>query len=469
MLFSDLPGDEGLPGRPRRLAMIAVMMTTAMSVFDGSMVNIALPQIARAMGVPASEVVWVSNGYLLAAAMTLAIFAALATRIGFRHLFAAGQTIFTLSSLGCALSADPHTLIGMRILQGIGGAATLSIGPAILRSVFPNRLLGRILGMNALLVASGTAIAPILGGSILSVMSWQWLFAINLPPGIIAVILTLRVLPGRSQKISLPFDMTGAVLSAIIPGALIMAADSLAAPGSPGLSGHDLLLAAGYGLLALVAGLAFIAVERNAAAPLLPLNIFSSARFSLAAITSMASFVSQGITFIALPFLFQNIYGHSAFFSALLFTPWPLGIILAAPHAGRLSDRIPPAIISTLGLGIFVTGLILLALLPDNAAAWDICLRSLVCGIGFGCFQSPNNREMLSNVAREHSSYASGVLAIMRMFGQCLGTAIVGVILALSGQHSLLQEYHGVQTALWLAVLSGGLAVMLSISRLKKQ
>ena len=195
MLFSDLPGDEGLPGRPRRLAMIAVMMTTAMSVFDGSMVNIALPQIARAMGVPASEVVWVSNGYLLAAAMTLAIFAALATRIGFRHLFAAGQIIFTLSSLGCALSADPHTLIGMRILQGIGGAATLSIGPAILRSVFPNRLLGRILGMNALLVASGTAIAPILGGSILSVMSWYWLFAINLLPGIIAVILTLRVLP----------------------------------------------------------------------------------------------------------------------------------------------------------------------------------------------------------------------------------------------------------------------------------
>lgn len=469
MLFSDLPGDEGLPGRQRRLAMIAVMMTTAMSVFDGSMVNIALPQIAKAMQVPAAEIVWVSNGYLLAAAMTLAIFAALATRMGFRNLFATGQVIFTLASLGCALSSDPKTLIIMRILQGIGGAATLSIGPAILRSVFPNRLLGRILGMNALLVASSTAIAPMLGGSLLSAMSWQWLFAINLPPGIIAVMLTVRVLPGRVQKITERFDITGAVLSAIIPGALIMAADSFANTNGQGFTAHALLMAVGYAILALLAGTAFVWCERRASKPLLPLSIFASSRFSLAAMTSMASFVSQGITFIALPFLFQNVYGYSAFVSALLFTPWPVGIILAAPHSGRLSDRFPPAIISTVGLAIFVVGLVLLALLPENAAAWDICLRSLVCGIGFGCFQSPNNREMLSNVARENSSYASGILAIMRMFGQCLGTAIVGVILALFGQKNLLNEYHGVQTGLWLAVVSSVLAIILSISRLRKK
>src|SRR5471030_2155716 len=128
-LFTDQPGDEGLPGRERGLAMAAVMTMTTMAVFDGSMVNIALPQIARTLDVSAGATVWVSNGYLLSAAMTLAIFAALATRIGFRSLFALGLTVFTLTSVGCALSSSLDMLLPMRVLQGCGGAATLSIGP----------------------------------------------------------------------------------------------------------------------------------------------------------------------------------------------------------------------------------------------------------------------------------------------------------------------------------------------------
>jgi DHA2 family multidrug resistance protein-like MFS transporter len=129
--------------------------------------------------------------------------------------------------------------------------------------------------------------------------------------------------------------------------------------------------------------------------------MFSNGRFTLAALTSLASFVSQGITFVALPFLFQSVYGYSPVVSALLFTPWPIGIVLIAPHAGRWADTISAPLISTIGLMIFVGGLVLLATLPENPSAWNICLRSLVCGIGFGCFQSPNNREMLANVARE--------------------------------------------------------------------
>lgn len=136
-LFSNQPGDDGLPGRPRLMAMLAVMTTVTMAVFDGSMVNIALPNIARALGVSASDAVWVANGYLLAAAMTLAIFAALATRLGFRQIFVFGLSLFTLASAGCALSTSLEMLVLMRILQGIGGAAVLSISPAILRSVFP--------------------------------------------------------------------------------------------------------------------------------------------------------------------------------------------------------------------------------------------------------------------------------------------------------------------------------------------
>lgn len=455
-LFTDQPGDEGLPGRERGLAMVAVMTMAAMVVFDGSMINIALPQIARSLNASVGATVWVANGYLLSAAMTLAIFAALSSRLGFRAIFTFGLSVFTLASVGCALSSSLEMLVIMRVLQGIGGAATLSIGPAILRSVFPNRLLGRILGLNALLIGTSTAIAPILGGTLLSALSWQWLFAINIPLGIMAVILTLRAVPHNPALKREPFDYAGAVLSAVALGALVMAADAFTHQGN-----SDLITALIYGGIAIFTGMAFIWVQRRATKPLLPLNMFASSRFSLAALTSLASFVSQGITFIALPFLFQSVYGYSALVSALLFTPWPIGIILAAPHAGRLADRYSAAIISTIGLSIFAVGLALLAMLPEHAQAWDICLRSLLCGIGFGCFQSPNNREMLSNASRENSGYASGVLAIMRTFGQCLGAAIVGVFLSLYAQNS------AVQISLWVAVIATVLAIALSVSRLR--
>ncbi|OAT20175.1 major facilitator superfamily permease [Buttiauxella gaviniae ATCC 51604] len=455
-LFSDQPGDEGLPGRERGLAMAAVMTMTTMAVFDGSMINIALPQIARSLDASLSATVWVSNGYLLSAAMTLAIFAALSSRIGFRSIFAFGLGLFTLASVGCALSSSLDMLVIMRVLQGIGGAATLSIGPAILRSVFPNRLLGRILGLNALLIGTSTAIAPILGGTILSTLSWQWLFAINIPLGIIALLLTLRVIPNNPALKREPFDYAGALLSAVALGALIMAADAFTHPGN-----GDLTTAVIFASIAILTGLTFVWVQRRVTKPLLPLNIFSSSRFSLAALTSLASFVSQGITFIALPFLFQSVYGYIALVSALLFTPWPIGIILAAPHAGRLADRYSAAIISTAGLCIFAIGLALLAMLPEHAQAWDICLRSLICGIGFGCFQSPNNKEMLSNASRENSGYASGVLAIMRTFGQCLGAAFVGVMMSIYAQNS------AVHFSLWMAVVATVLAIILSVSRLR--
>lgn len=448
-LFSNLPGDEGLPGRERAWVMAAVMTTTLMGVFDGTMINIALPSMAAGMQIPANEAVWFANGYLLSAAMTLAIFAALAARVGYRPVFLAGLATFTLTSAGCALANTPELLTAMRVLQGIGGAATLSIAPALLRSVFPGRLLGRILGLHALLIASSSAIGPVLGGTIVDALGWQWLFAINVIPGAVALWLAWRSLPRKSASVSAPFDTPGAALSATFLGATIMAANGLNVESS------------GWGALALISGLMFIRHIRRARSPLLPPVIFQNGRFSLAALTSLASFISQGITFVALPFLFQSLYGFSPVASALLFTPWPLGIVLIAPHAGRWADTLSAPLISTLGLVIFVVGLTLLATLPASPSAWNICLRSLVCGMGFGCFQSPNNREMLSNVSREYASYASGVLSIVRTFGQCLGAAAVGVLLAVA-------NHAGVHMALWMAVAASAAAVLFSVSRLRK-
>ncbi|NIY49276.1 MFS transporter [Cedecea colo] len=253
-------------------------------------------------------------------------------------------------------------------------------------------------------------------------------------------------------------------------GGLILAANAFTQSGDRETTSSTLIIALAYVFTALIAGGLFIWRQRRATKPLMPLEIFRSARFSLAALTSLASFVSQGMTFVALPFLFQSVYGHSAFASALLFLPWPAGIVLIAPHAGRLADRYPPAIISTVGLCIFACGLVLLAQLPERAQEWDIAVRSLLCGVGFGCFQSPNNRELLSNVARENSGYASGVLAIMRTFGQCLGTAFVGVILSAMAQPALknvIQEDMAVRFSLWVATAATVVALAFSVSRLR--
>lgn len=452
-LFSNQPGDEGLPGHERARVMVALMTTTLMGVFDGTMINVALPSMASAMQVSANVAVWFANGYLLSAAMTLAIFAALAARMGYRPVFLAGLATFTLTSLGCALATTPDMLIGMRVLQGIGGAATLSIAPAILRSVFPGRLLGRVLGLHALLIAASTAIAPVLGGTILEALRWEWLFAINMVPGSVALLLAWKALPRGSASSKTPFDTTGAVLSAILLGSTIMTANSFQ---------HVSHEAAFWAGIALLSATAFIWHICRVQSPLLPPVIFRNGRFTLAALTSLASFVSQGITFIALPFLFQSVYGYSPLESALLFTPWPIGIVLIAPHAGRWADTLSAPLISTIGLMIFAVGLILLATLPASPPTWDICLRSLVCGIGFGCFQSPNNREMLANVSRENASYASGVLSIVRTFGQCLGAAVVGVWLAATTGSD-----QAVHFALWTAVVASAGSVLFSLSRLR--
>ncbi len=297
-LFSSHPGDEGLPGPARARVMAAIMTTTLMGVFDGTMINIALPSMAQEMQVPASIAVWFANGYLLAAAMTLAIFAALAARLGYRPVFLAGLTTFTLTSLGCALANKPEVLIGMRVLQGIGGAATLSIAPAILRSVFPGRLLGRILGFHALLIASSSAIGPVLGGTILHTLSWQWLFAINVLPGTLALLLAVRALPRDAIRMQATFDTVGAILSALLLGSTIMAANSLQNATSQFGSLCWMALAA-------LSGMAFIWQIRRTGSPLLPPSMFKNERFTLAAFTSMVAFVSQGSPLLRYPSCFR--------------------------------------------------------------------------------------------------------------------------------------------------------------------
>lgn len=447
-LFSTRPGDDGLPGPERRLAVLALVLGTLIAVVDITMVNIALPSIAVGLDVSASRAVWVTNLFQIVCAATLLLFAALSEVIGRRRLYVIGVAVFTFASLGSALSPNLETLLLFRGLQGLGAAATLSIGPALYRAIFPTRLLGSALGFSALVVAGGYAAGPAIGGVLLSVADWRWLFALNLPLGVIALVLTWRALPREAGR-RRGFDVSGALFSVVMLGGFFLVMDGV---------GHAmpvwqilLWLAASLG-----AGALFLRRQRRASHPLLPLSLFGEPRFSLAVSASGLAFIGQGLAFVALSFLYQQEMGFSPLTTAWLFTPWPLAIMVVGPLAGRLADRVNPSLLSCVGLALLMLGLISLALLEPDAGVNDGLWRTALCGLGFGLFQPPNNREMMASVPREQSASASGVMSTTRTVGQSLGVALVGAFLAAGAP---------VQATLWIGAAACLGALVASVAR----
>ena len=448
-LFETRPDDDGLPGRERRIAVLVVMVGTLMAVIDTTMINIALPSIARDLEISAARAVWVVSLFQIVCAATLLLFASLSELVSRRRLYIAGLVIFTLASLGAALANGLEMLLLFRALQGLGAAATLSIGPSIYRLIFPTRLLGAAMGLSAVVVAAGYASGPSIGGVILSLADWPWLFALNVPMGMLALILAVKALPAEPRRRG-GFDIAGALLSAAMLASFFLAMDG---------AGHQAPWweVLGLTVASLVAGWLFLRRQRRASHPLLPLSLFDEPRFTLAIMVSGLAFVGQGLAFVALSFLYQQEMGFSPLQTAWLFTPWPLTIMLAAPLAGRLADRCNPTLLSTLGLALLLAGLVALALLPDEAAILDILWRTALCGLGFGFFQAPNNREMMSSVPKARSNNASGMMSTTRTIGQSLGVALVGVFLALGA--------GSVQASLWLACGACALAVLVSLRR----
>jgi DHA2 family multidrug resistance protein-like MFS transporter len=447
-LFDTREGDDGLPGPERRLAVLALILGTLMAVVDTTMINIALPSIAASLEVPASRAVWVTNLFQISCAAFLLVFAALSQLLSRRRIYVAGVGVFTLASLGAALSASLESLLLFRALQGLGAAAMLSIGPSIYRQVFPSRLLGSALGLSALVVAGGYAAGPAIGGVLLSVADWPWLFALHLPLGSVALVLAWRALPREARREG-GFDWAGALLSIAMLCGFFLAMDGV---------GHGMpawQVAAWLGVSVAAATL-FLGRQRRAPHPLMPLDIFREPRFSLALVAQGTAFVGQGLAFVALSFLFQQEMGFTPLETAWLFTPWPLAIMLVGPRAGRLADRLNPSLLSSAGLGLLLLGLALLARLGAEASVVDMLWRMLLCGVGFGLFQPPNNRELMGTVPRERSANASGVMSTSRTVGQSFGVALVGAFLATG---------MPIQATLWLGAFFTLLALGASLAR----
>jgi DHA2 family multidrug resistance protein-like MFS transporter len=284
------------------------------------------------------------------------------------------------------------------------------------------------MGINALVAAVSSAVGPTVAAGILSVASWKWLFAVNVPLGVIAWLIAMRSLPNTPESRH-SFDLPSALLNAATLGMFISAIDGFAHGQTAIEVGLEIVVS-------VVAGFVLVQRQLTRPAPLLPVDLLRIRLFSLSLATSVCSFTSQMMAFTALPFYLQDVLGRGETATGVLMTPWPAMTAVIAPIAGRLADRISAGVLGGVGLAIFAIGLSLLALLPAHASALDIIWRMGVCGFGFGLFQSPNNRAIISAAPARRSGGASGMLGTARLLGQTTGAALVAVVFSILPLHA---------------------------------
>lgn len=444
--------EKGIPIPQRYWAIIVIALGITLAVLDGAIANVALPTIARDLRASPSASIWVVNAYQLAITVSLLPLASLGDRIGYRRIYTGGLALFTVASLGCALANSLTALALVRVVQGFGAAGIMSVNTALVRTIYPAKMLGRGVAINAMVVAISSAVGPTVASAVLSVASWPWLFAINVPIGIVAVFGAMRALPTNPGH-DAPYDFASAAMNAVVFGLLIFTIDGL---------GHG---EAALGLVAQTLGLVlvcyvFVRRQLTRPAPLLPIDLLKIPVFALSIATSICSFCAQMLAYVSLPFLFQNVLGFDQVQTGFLITPWPFAIVFAAPLSGILSDRYSAGVLGGVGLMALTIGLALLATLGAHPTPFDITWRMALCGAGFGMFQSPNNRQMLSAAPRERSGGASGMLGTARLTGQTIGAALVALLFGLSPN-------HGPRLALTVAAVVAGLASVVSLMRLR--
>ena len=454
---------DGLPQPERSRAMLVIVLGITLAVLDGSIVNLALPGIARELQSTAAHSIWVVNAYQIATLILLLPLASLGERIGYRRVYLVGMAVFALSSVGAMLANSLGTLIAARAVQGLGAAGIMSVNAAMVRLIYPRAQLGRGMGINSMVVAFAAMSGPTIAAGILSVASWPWLFALNLPLGAFTLWLGRRALPFNPvASRGAPPAALDLALNTLMFALIFIGGERLSVRG-PGGAGAD----TGLGLALLAAGAlvgwVYLRRQSRQPVPLFPLDLLRLPVFALSMASSVGAFAAQTLAYLALPFLLLESFGRTPLQAGLLITAWPLAIVVVAPLAGRLIGRYPDGLLGGLGMVIFALGAALLALLPAQPSDLDMVWRMALCGAGFALFQSPNNHTIVTSAPLERSGAASGMLGTARLTGQTFGAVLLAAIFGLlppsSGQGEML--------AMWLAAGFAALAAVSSTLRVR--
>ncbi|MDE2238936.1 MAG: MFS transporter [Rhodospirillales bacterium] len=438
-------------------AMAAVAMAVLLSVLDYAVVNIAMPEIARAIHTTASSSIWVINAYQLANVTSLLPVARLGEKFGHARMCRIGLVMFVVASLLCAMSQTLLELAVARALQGLGGACILGVNAALVRYIYPSALLGRGIALNGLIIALGVALGPSVGAAVLSVANWKWLFLINLPFGVLAFWFALTALP-QTPRVNVKFDTLSTALLALALGSIVVGGDHFA-QGNGGVVGFGLLA------LGIVAMVLLVRLQLSRTHPLLPVDLLARGGFAAAFATGFLSFLASNFFIISMPFNLTDVLHRGPVETGIVITAWPLTIVLTAPLVGRLADRYPAAFLSTLGMMILSLGFLLLRLLPAAPSDINIAWRIALAGAGFSLAQPPNNKAMLMNAPQARLASASGMISVTRLLGQTIGGMLVAITLGLAHPAPTRTCLAFASFAAFLAAVASGLRLLAKTGR----
>jgi EmrB/QacA subfamily drug resistance transporter len=432
---------------PRYSILVAIMLGGIMGPIDASIVNTVLPTITQSFGIDISEAQWVPMVYLMTIGSLLLFYGRLGDIFGYKKVYLAGLGGFVVASGLCSLSPTVHWLIAFRAIQGLAAGMMMSMAYAILTAAFPAAQRGKALGINAISVSVGLAIGPSLGGFITFLLGWRYVFLINIPIGIAGLLWTRHIVPelkGEPGKI----DIWGTITAPISLFAFLLFINRFQSSGFSYSTGPMLLVA-------VVAGIGFLWIEKTTSQPMLHLYLFRNATFSLANFSALLNFMSQYIMVFVTPFYLQRVLFYAPNRVGLLMTAFPLAVMAAAPFSGALSDRIGTRMLACLGAAVCALSLFFMSRLPLAASAPDVAWRLALFGLGTGIFQSPNNSAVMGSVPRPHLGIASGILATMRSVGMVLGIATGGAVLYAFIPPDILQKptLGGPEAAMFLAGL----------------
>jgi DHA2 family multidrug resistance protein-like MFS transporter len=437
--------------------MLVLVIGVVMSQLDASIANLALPVIGREMNVSSGASIVVVNAYQIAVTVSLLPLAALGDIVGYRRVYLGGLALFTTASLACAMSDSLYALAAARMFQGLGAAGLMSVNTTLIRESHPESMLGRALGVTAMVIATSSALGPGVAASILSLANWPWLFLVNVPLGLFAALVGFVCLP-PNRTTARRLDMPSIALNAVTFGIFVLGINRAGhVQNSEGFP-YTLLCAA----LAATFGILLVRRQLGQSEPMLPLDLLRTPPVGLSVAASSAAFVAQSAALVALPFFMRDALGLGVAATGARMMAWPFATALVAPLVGYLFDRHPrylsAGIAGGVGLCAVAAGLTLVTLARPQTSTIVFDCFMVLCGAGFACFTAPNLRTIISCTPRSRGGAVGGMIATTRMTGQTVGAALAALQFNLFAQ-------NGALIALRMAAVSALLAAALSSMR----